>query len=200
MTPILLPGSLDKKIERREMGKMSNNEQLMGKDKSTARRIAFAAMFTSLALVLSITENYIPIYAIIPVPGIKLGLANIVTVFAIVTLKPTDTIFIIMARCLVMGLFTGPVSFAFSITGAITAFIVMIVLMPGLSKIFSVVGISIAGAATHNIGQIAVAVVLLKDIRIMLFYLPVLLFVSVFTGGITGIAAIPVIRNIKKIV
>ena len=179
---------------------MAENLNFIKKNKSKAGRIAFAAMFTSLALVLSITENYIPIYAIIPIPGIKLGLANIVTVFAIVTLKPADTIFIILARCLVMGLFTGPVSFAFSITGAITAFIVMIILIPGLSKIFSVVGISIAGAAAHNIGQITVAVILLKDIRIMLFYLPVLLFVSIFTGAVTGIAAIPVIRNIRKAV
>jgi len=182
------------------MSEIQKSKNIIMKNKSVTRRIAFAAMFTSLALVLSITESYIPVYAIIPVPGIKLGLANIVTVFAIVTLKPTDTIFIILGRCLVMGLFTGPVSFAFSITGAITAFIVMIILIPGLSRIFSVVGISIAGAAAHNIGQITVAVLILKDIRIMFFYLPVLLFVSVFTGAITGIAAIPVIRNIKKVV
>jgi len=149
-----------------------------------AKRIAFAAVFTALAITLSIIESYIPIGAILPIPGIKLGLANIVTIFAIVTLRPSDTIFIILARCFVMGLFTGPVSFLFSIVGALLAFAIMELLMLGIDKIFSVIGISIAGAVAH--------------FRILFFYLPFLMLVSIFTGAAVGVAAIPVIKNVKK--
>ncbi len=155
-------------------------------------------MFTALALVLSIVENYFPIGLIIPVPGIKLGLANIVTVFAIVTLSPIDTLIIILIRCFVMGLFTGPVSFLFSITGAILAFVVMIFLSKGLGKVFSVIGISMGGAVSHNIGQILAAVFVMKDAGIIFSYLPLLMLVALFTGALTGIAAIPVINNLNR--
>jgi heptaprenyl diphosphate synthase len=166
---------------------------------SIGRRIAFAGVFISLAIVLSVIENYFPIGLIIPVPGIKLGLANIVTVFAIVTLRPVDTIAIIVVRCLVMGLFTGPVSLLFSLSGAFLAFLVMKLLMLGIDRVFSIVGISMAGAVSHNIGQIIVAVVLLKDLKILLFYLPFLMLVSLVTGALVGIAAIPVIGKIRKL-
>lgn len=166
---------------------------------SIGRRIAFAGVFISLALVLSVIENYFPIGLIIPIPGIKLGLANIVTVFAIVTLRPVDTIAIIVVRCLVMGLFTGPVSLLFSLSGAFLAFLIMQLLMFGIDRFFSVVGISMAGSVSHNVGQIIVAVILLKDIKILLFYLPFLMLVSLFTGALVGIAAIPVIGKIRKL-
>lgn len=166
---------------------------------SIGRRLAFAGVFISLALVLSVIENYFPIGLLIPVPGIKLGLANIVTVFAIVTLRPVDTIAIIVVRCLVMGLFTGPVSLMFSLSGAFLAFLAMSLLMLGFDRIFSVVGISMAGSVSHNIGQIIVAVILLKDIKILFFYLPFLMLVSLFTGALVGIAAIPVIGKIRKL-
>lgn len=163
-----------------------------------SRRIAFCAVFTSLALVLSILENYFPIGLLIPVPGIKLGLANIITVFAIVTLAPLDTIIIIVIRCLIMGLITGPVAFLFSITGALLAFIVMLILVKGLGGVFSVVGISMGGAVAHNIGQIAAAVFLMKDMGLIFSYLPFLMLIALFTGALTGFAAIPVIKNTGK--
>lgn len=166
---------------------------------SKSRRLAYCAIFTSLALVLSIVENYFPLAAIVPVPGIKLGLANIVTVFAIVTLSPIDTFIIILIRCLVMGLFTGPVSLLFSLTGAIMAFILMGILKLGLGKIFSVIGISIGGAVIHNVGQIFAAVFIMGDMTLIFSYLPFLMIIAIFTGAITGVAAIPVIKNIDRI-
>ena len=165
---------------------------------SKSRRIAYCAIFTSLALVLSIVENYFPLAVLIPVPGIKLGLANIVTVFAIVSLSPVDTIIIILIRCLVMGLFTGPVSLIFSLSGAILAFILMRFMKIGLGKVFSIVGISIGGAVIHNVGQIIAAVFIMKDTALIFSYLPFLMLIAIFTGAITGVAAIPVIKNIDK--
>lgn len=165
---------------------------------SKSKRIAYCAMFTALALTLSIVENYIPVGLLIPVPGIKLGLANIVTVFAIIALSPLDTLIIILIRCFVMGLFTGPVSLIFSLSGAVLAFIVMLILTIGLGKVFSVIGISIGGAAFHNIGQIMAAVFIMKDTAIIFSYLPFLLLAAIFTGTLTGVAAIPVINNLKN--
>lgn len=168
------------------------------KNLSTARRIAFCAMFTALALALSIVENYFPLGLLIPVPGIKLGLANIVTVFAIVMLSPWDTLVIIVIRCFVMGLFTGPVSLVFSLTGALLAFVVMKLLSLGLGRVFSIIGISMGGAVAHNIGQIAAAVVLMQDAGLIFSYLPLLMIVALFTGALTGVAAIPVVTIIGK--
>lgn len=165
---------------------------------SKSRRIAFCAVFTALALALSIVENYFPIGLLIPVPGIKLGLANIVTVFAIVMLGPWDAILIILVRCLVMGLFTGPISLLFSLTGALLAFLVMKFLSFGLGRVFSVAGISMGGAVAHNIGQIAAAVFIMKDTGLVFSYLPFLMIVALFTGALTGVAAIPVITAIRK--
>lgn len=160
-------------------------------------RIAFCAIFTALALVLSIVENYFPIGLLIPVPGIKLGLANIVTVFAIVTLSPLDTIIIIMIRCLIIGIITGPISFLFSITGALLAFLVMFFLVKGLDNIFSIIGISMGGAVAHNTGQVAAAVFVMRDAGLIFSYLPSLMLIALFTGALTGVAAIPVIKKVK---
>lgn len=170
----------------------------MGNDialKSTTRRIAYAAVFTALAVALSILENYFPIGLLIPVPGVKIGLANIVTVFAIIMLKPIDTAAIIITRCLVVGLFTGPVALLFSLTGALLAWGVMTILNIWEGKVFSVIGISMGGAMMHSFGQVLVASVLLKDWDLLFYYLPFLLIVSIFTGAVTGMAAIPVIKN-----
>lgn len=165
---------------------------------SKSRRIAFCAMFTALALALSIMESYFPVGILIPVPGIKLGLANIVTVFAIVSLSPVDTVLIILVRCFVMGLFTGPVSFMFSLFGAIFAFIVMQIMTLGLGRIFSVVGISMGGAVMHNAGQILAAVIVMKDTGLIFAYLPFLMLIALLTGALTGFAAMPVITNLMK--
>ena len=164
-------------------------------NKSITRRIAYAAVFTALAIALSIMENYFPVGLLIPVPGIKLGLANVVTIFAIVMLKPVDTIAVILTRCLVVGLFTGPVALMFSLTGAMAAWLVMTILNRWTGRYFSVIGISIAGAVMHSFGQAGVAVIILKDWDIMFYYLPFLMIASLFTGTITGMAAIPVINN-----
>ncbi|MHB8962551.1 MAG: Gx transporter family protein [Saccharofermentanales bacterium] len=164
-----------------------------------ARRIAFAAVFTALAIALSIMENYFPIGLLIPIPGVKLGLANIVTVFAIIMLKPVDTAAIIVTRCLVVGLFTGPVSLFFSLCGAFLAWATMMLLSAGLGRIFSVIGVSMGGAVAHSAGQIIAAIIVLGDFGILFFYLPFLMLISLVTGALTGVAAIPVIRTVRRI-
>lgn len=172
----------------------------MIKTKKVTERIAYAAVFTALAIALSLIENLIPIGLIVPIPGVKIGLANIVTVFCVVMFSVPDTFAIILVRCLVMGLYTGPVALAFSLSGALLAWIFMYILSFGIGKIFSVIGVSIAGAAAHSAGQMLVAVILLKDTGVLFYYLPFLLLISIVTGSLTGLAAIPAIRYVRKAV
>lgn len=168
--------------------------------KKIINRITFTAVFSSLAIALSLLENLIPISLLIPIPGIKIGLANIITLLAIVILSPLETIAIIVIRCVTIGLFTGPIAFLFSITGAILSWVVMVFLSYGVGKVFSVIGLSIGGACSHSIGQIIISVILLKDWGIVYYYLPFLLLISIVSGAITGFASIGVIKYVKKVI
>ncbi|MEG0780536.1 MAG: Gx transporter family protein [Oscillospiraceae bacterium] len=152
--------------------------------KLTTRQLALCAMLTALALALSYMEALFPLPLLIPLPGIKLGLANIVTVFALCQLGAAPALVILLARCFLGALFAGNASaLLFSLLGGVTALLVEILLThcPGLS----IFGLSMGGAAAHNCGQVAAAILTLGTVT-PLGYLPVLLLVSLFTGGLTG--------------
>jgi len=163
------------------------------------RRISMDAVLTSLALVLSIVERWIPLDLIVPVPGLKLGLANIVTLFALLRLGPVDALAVLLIRSLVMGVVMGPTTLLFSLTGGMLAMLVMWLLCHWEGKIFSVIGISLAGAAAHNTGQVAVASLVLNEPLLLLTYLPPLLLTGLATGTLTGVAAYPVVRRFPPI-
>ena len=153
--------------------------------KWTTRNIALCAVLAALALGLSTLEGLFPLSLIVPLPGVKLGLANIVTVFALYQLGAGAALAILLTRCLLGGLFAGNVSaMLFSLLGGVTAMLVMI----GLFRLrkLSVYGVSVGGAAAHNCGQVAAAVLTLGNTA-PLYYLPVLLGVSLFTGALTGL-------------
>ena len=155
--------------------------------KLNARSIALCAVLTALALGLSTLENLFPVTLIVPLPGVKLGLANIVTVFALYELGAVPALTILAARCLLGGLFAGNLSaLLFSLLGGFTAMLVMIALKH--CKGLSIYGVSIGGAAAHNCGQIAAACLTLGSMA-PLYYLPILLGASLITGAVTGVAA-----------
>ena len=156
------------------------------------------AILTSLALVLSIVERWIPLDLIIPVPGIKLGLANIVTLFALLRLGPVDASIILIIRSLIMGSIGGPMTLLFSLGGGFLAMLTMWLLARGHGRVFSTIGISLAGAAAHNIGQVFVAGLVLSEPLLLLTYLPPLLLTSLATGTLTGIAAYPVVQRFHR--
>lgn len=162
------------------------------------RRLTQGAVLTALALVLSIVERWIPLDLIVPIPGIKLGLANIVTLFALLRLSPLDAAIILLIRSMVMGLITGPTTLMFSLAGGTLALLVMWLLSRWEGRVFSLVGISLAGAAAHNIGQISVAVLLLSEPLLLLMYLPPLLLAGLVTGTLTGVAAFPIAARFSK--
>ena len=156
--------------------------------KISTRQLALCAVLTALALGLSTLENLFPVTLVIPLPGVKLGLANIVTVFALYQLGAAPALCILAARCLLGSLFAGNASaLLFSLLGGTLAMLVMLALsrLPGLS----VYGVSIGGAAGHNIGQMAA----------VLGYLPFLLAVSLFTGALTGFVSALLLRAISHV-
>ena len=148
------------------------------------KQLALCAVLTALALGLSYVENWFPLSLVIPLPGIKLGLANIVTVFALYALGPAQAMAILVCRCFLGSLFAGNLNaMLFSMLGGVAAMAVMILLsrLPGLS----IYGVSIGGAAAHNCGQVAAAILSLGNTA-PLYYLPILLGVSLLTGTLTG--------------
>ena len=155
--------------------------------KWTTKNMALCAVLAALALGLSTLESLFPVTAVVPVPGVKLGLANIVTVFALYRLGAPEALAILLVRCLLGGLFAGNVSaMLFSTLGGLAAMGLMILLRRW--KGLSIYGVSIGGAAAHNCGQIAAACLTLGSMA-PLYYLPILLGASLITGAVTGVAA-----------
>ena len=152
--------------------------------KCSTRQLTLCAVLTALALALSYLENFLPLTLLIPLPGIKLGLANIVTVFALYALGPAQAFAILLCRCFLGALFAGNASaLIFSLLGGVCAMAVMSILCR--SRLLSVFGVSMGGAAAHNCGQVAAAVWTLGTAA-PLSYLPVLLGVSLVSGTLTG--------------
>lgn len=156
------------------------------------KTLTSCAVLISLALALSYMERFIPLQMVIPLPGIKLGLANIVTLIALYYLDRKSAYAIVFIRCLMGAIFGGGVSgLLLSMTGGLLSLSVM--LLAKKMFCFSVYGVSILGAATHNIGQILAAMVLMQSVYIGA-YLPYLLIVALFTGYATGLAATGVLK------
>ena len=152
--------------------------------KSRVNQLTLCAILISMALVLSYIERFIPLQMFIPLPGIKLGLANIVTLMALFFLGEKSAFTILILRCILGSVFGGGISgLAFSMTGGILAMMVMCIFKR--CRFVSIYGVSILGAAAHNIGQVLVAVFLMGSAYVI-GYLPYLLVVSVFAGMATG--------------
>ena len=162
-----------------------------------SKQIALCGVLTAVALVLSLVEKMIPIQALIPIPGIKLGLANVVTVFALTRLRLRETLGIIFVRITLSSIFMGSITaFLFSLFGSLLAMTVMKILFYGEGKCFSLTGISVAGAAAHNIGQIGAAMIVLGTTDV-LGYLPLLLLTSIPMGIVTGLVCTVVLSHLK---
>ena len=144
------------------------------------------ALLTAIALTIFMVENQIP--AIVPLPGVKLGLANIVTVFTVFALSPKDGIWVLCARIFLGAVFAGNFSTIFySAAGGLLAILATI----GLKMILKPNQLWVAGclgAIAHSIGQMAMAILLLGTPSLIV-YLPVMIAVSIITGLFTGLSA-----------
>jgi heptaprenyl diphosphate synthase len=162
------------------------------------RRLTLLALMVSQALILSIVESWLPVNAILPIPGVKLGLANIITLIAIIFFGYKDALLIVVIRCLLAAFFGGGlVIFLYSVTGGILSTVVMAILYKKALKVFSLIGISIVGAVIHNIGQISIACFLMKTLTV-LTYLPALIITGIIMGCFIGLCSRFLSEALKK--
>ncbi|MBQ4566026.1 MAG: Gx transporter family protein [Oscillospiraceae bacterium] len=160
------------------------------------KQLALCALMTALALALSYAERFLPLQLLIPLPGVKLGLANVVTLVALYLLKKRHALVILLLRCFLGAVFGGGISgLAMSLTGGLLALGVMV--LSRKSKLFSIYGVSILGAACHNTGQILAAMVLMNSVYVAA-YLPYLLLVALVTGSLTACACAGVLKILKN--
>lgn len=154
------------------------------------------ALLTAVALIIFAVEAQIPVP--VPIPGVKLGLANVVTLFAIYTVGRKKAAAILLLRIVLGSLICGQVaSMAFSLSGGVVCFIVMSLLKPIMTDRQMWV-LSVFGAIGHNIGQIVIAAVVAGTASIVL-YLPVLLISGIITGLFTGLCAQYLYKHFQKI-
>lgn len=156
-------------------------------DRRTARtrRLALSAMLAALAMIFSYIEAIIPFS--VGIPGVKLGIANLVVIIALYEMGPRYAVTVNVVRVLACGLlFNGLFGAVYSLAGALTSFLVMW----GLKKtgIFSMAGVSMAGGAAHNLGQLLVAAAIVSNLK-MFVYFPVLMFSGIGSGIAIGIVA-----------
>src|SRR5665647_2353926 len=155
------------------------------------------SILTALALTLSVTETLFFPSVLFPVPGMRLGLSNIVTLLALYLFGVAPTILIVVLRCLITFAFGGNLtSFLFSIAGGLLALAVML-LARNMRK-FSLFGVSVAGSAAHTVGQILIACLMTRTWA-AISYLPVLMMVSVITGLVIAGLSIPVYKAVTAI-
>lgn len=178
-----------------------SKEECINKDNSIKRKpskrsnkdIALTGVFIALAMILSYLESLVPVG--FAVPGIKLGLANLVTIVALYKLGLKDTIIISVGRILLSGvLFGNMMVIIYSLAGAALSIIVMVLIKK--IKIFSTTGVSICGGIAHNLGQILVAVITLENMNIM-YYMIVLAIAGAVAGTVIGIMSGMIIKNIR---
>ncbi len=148
------------------------------------KKLTLAALLTALALALSWVERFIPFALLVPLPGVKLGLANVVTLFALCRLGAPMAFTVLAARVFLGALFAG--NFSALLYSAMGGFLALAVMLLALRcKRFSIYGVSILGAAGHNIGQVGAAIITLGSTSV-LGYLPLLLLTSLLSGSVTG--------------
>ncbi|MDD3360981.1 MAG: Gx transporter family protein [Hespellia sp.] len=148
-------------------------------------KTAYFGVFIALALIFSYIESLIPIMVLIPIPGIKLGLPNLIVLIALYKMGAKEAYLLSVVRVILAGFIFGNMfSIIYSLAGGLLSLSVMTVLKK--TEKFSVLGISTAGGVMHNVGQIVVAILALETVSIA-YYLPVLLITGLITGIIIGI-------------
>ncbi len=160
------------------------------------KHLVILAIFVSQALILSLIESWIAIPS--PVPGVKLGLANIITLVTLVFFSLKDTLGVVTVRCLLGSLLGGGlILFPYSLAGGLLSTVVMYLFRRKMDKSFSLLGISIAGAIAHNIGQLTVAAFMTGGFAVF-GYLPVLMISGILMGCFIGLTARLLINALKK--
>lgn len=160
--------------------------------RSRTQRIARMGLLTALALIASYIEFLIPIP--IGIPGVKLGLANLIIAWALYAMTPSEALAVNVMRILLSGFLFGNLSMIlYSLAGASLSFLCMY--LAKKRDAFSIMGISIIGGVTHNVGQLAIAMLVLETVSLV-YYGPVLLLSGLVTGFLIGIVSGEVLKRV----
>ena len=162
------------------------------------RKIALLGILTAATIIIAVIESFIPS---IGIPGVKLGLANIMILIILYELGVLDAILVNLSRVLLVGIIRGTIftmGFLMSLTGAVMSLGIMILFYLVVKK-FSIIGVSVIGSLFHVTGQILIAWLFLETSYI-LYYLPIIALSAIITGVLVGIVAKLIIRTevIKK--
>lgn len=180
-----------KKIDNQN--KRDNRYNRDNRNRISANKLtALCGVFIALALILSYLESLVPVNA--AVPGVKIGLANLVTIIALDKLGIKPAVFISTGRILLAGMLFGNMTvILYSLAGAALSILVMSIVRR--IRFFTVTGVSICGAVAHNLGQLIVASMVMENINIM-YYMAVLAATGTIAGLLIGIFAGIIIKNI----
>ena len=161
-----------------------------------SKKVAFFALLVALAFVFSYLESLIPFH--FGIPGIKLGLANLVVVTALYTVGEKQAFAVSVIRIILSGLtFGGVFSLVYSLAGGILSFLAM--LIAKRCRALSVTGVAVIGGSIHNIGQIIAAAIVMETPSIA-YYLPVLLLSGAVTGAVIGVVGNLIINRLDKVI
>lgn len=158
-------------------------------------KVAYFGVFTALALIFSYVESLIPIH--LGIPGVKLGLANLIIVIALYKMNIKETFLLSIARIVLAGFMFGNLfAILYSLAGGMLSLGVMCILKH--TEKFSVFGISMAGGVFHNVGQLIMASIVLESVSIG-YYFPVLLISGLITGFVIGVVSNEMIKRLKRL-
>lgn len=147
------------------------------------KRLCVIAMLLAIAIILNILESFIPVF----VPGVKLGLANMIVLVMLYEFKPAEALMVAVLRILLVGVLRGNLltpTFLMSLSGGVLSFLIMFFF--SRVKIFSPIGVSVLGAVSHAGGQVLIAILLLSTTAV-LYYLPFIGILSLITGIFSGV-------------
>ncbi len=161
------------------------------------KRLALCAVLCCIALVVFVLEAQIP--PLVPLPGVKLGLSNIVTLFALLYLTPEEAFLILIGRILLGSVFSGnPVTLLYSISAGAVCLVSELILLKIFGKKY-IAEISICGAMVHNTVQICCAALITQTTSVFV-YLPPLLAVAFITGGFCGICIYGIDKKLSSVI
>lgn len=165
------------------------------RERGSAKKVALFGMLVALGFVFGFVEFMLPIN--LGIPGVKLGLANLVTVVALYTMGPAEAIAVSVVRVMLSGFTFGSISMMlYSLAGALLSFGVM-ALLKKTGK-FGIIGVSTAGGVAHNVGQLVVAAAVLETANTF-YYFPVLLAAGVVTGALIGFVSKLILERLKHV-
>ncbi|MBR6812186.1 MAG: Gx transporter family protein [Oscillospiraceae bacterium] len=157
-----------------------------------ASKLSLAALSVTLAMILSFVESQIP--AFVAIPGVKIGLTNIVIIYALYKMGWKYAVVISLVRVLLVGiLFGNGVSLIYSFAGAVMSFAIMVLLKN--VKVFSTMAVSVAGGVTHNMAQIGIACIIMET-NLISYYAPFLVLSGTLAGIAIGVISAIMIKRV----